>query len=102
MNELLAIDEAYSGGTPATEIMYEFRIRQQKLTDPAGSSVSFGKQSTGEFVSAMRTSQTYRCKLVDFETHQGKLEELYRAFVAKAEGPRQADALGSSGCWHSF
>lgn len=93
MNELLAIDERVRAGRPATEIMYEFRIRQQKF-DRSRWILGLVREAIERSHSIDDNGADLSLKLVDFESHQGKLEELYRAYSAlKLKDPDKADAL---------
>ena len=93
MNELLAIDERIRAGRPATEIMYEFRIRQQKF-DRSRWILGLVREAIDRSRICDENGGDLSLKLVDFETHQGKLEELYRAYSSlKLKDPDKADAL---------
>lgn len=93
MNELLAIDERIRAGRPAAEIMYEFRIRQQKF-DRSRWILGLVREAIERSRIVDENGLDMSLKLVDFETHQGKLEELYRAYTAlKLKDPDKADAL---------
>jgi hypothetical protein len=91
MNLLLAIDERV-GSQLATDIQREFRIK----------SASYDRYRwILEFVrDAIRRSTveidgvTASLNLADFESHQGKLEELHRAYAGlKPKSPDDAEAL---------
>lgn len=93
MNELLAIDERIRAGRPAAEIMYEFRIRQQKF-DRSRWILGLVREAIERSRVTNERGEGLSLKLVDFEAHQGKLEELYRAYSAlKLKDPDKADAL---------
>jgi len=93
MNSLLAIDERVHAGWQAAKIQREFRIRsttfeQWRWILTAVREVIERSTVTGT------TGQVAALRLVDFETHQGKLEELYRAYTAKKKtSPDDAEAL---------
>jgi hypothetical protein len=93
MNELLAIDERIRAGRPAAEIMYEFRIRQQKF-DRSRWILGLVREAIERSRISGENGGDLSLKLVDFETHQGKLEELFRAYSSlKLKDPDKADAL---------
>lgn len=94
MNSLLAIDERVAAGQLATKIQNEFRIKSGTYEQR--------RWILGLVRDAIERSQTIGAnnrklamRLVDFESHQGKLEELYRAYSAlKLKGASdQAEAL---------
>lgn len=93
MNFLLALDERVSAGRPTAEILSDFRIRQKTFEQ---------NRWILEFVRAVivRSSKLLddgtevALRLVDFETDQGKLEELYRAYSSlKGQSPDEAELL---------
>jgi hypothetical protein len=93
VNFLLAIHEQVALGRPGAQIQREFRIRPDTLER---------SQWILEFINkAIKRSRVvdpsgaeHALRLIDFETHQGKLEELYRAYSAlKSTDPDAADAL---------
>lgn len=93
MNELLAIDERIRAGRPSTEIMFEFRIRQQKF-DRSRWILGLVREAIERSRICDEKGEDLSLKLVDFESHQGKLEELYRAYLnLKLKDPDKADAL---------
>jgi hypothetical protein len=93
MNLLLAIDERADAGELAVDIQKDFRIKPSTydrcrwILDFVRNAIERSKVDSGEGGSlAMR--------LVDFETHQGKLEELYRAYMGlKSKSSDEAEAL---------
>lgn len=93
MNFLLAIDERVDAGWQAIKIQQEFRIRAttfERARWILGAVREIIERSKVDgpdgHVAALR--------LVDFETHQGKLEELYRAYMTKKRtSPDEAEAL---------
>jgi hypothetical protein len=93
MNFLLAIDERLKAGRPAAEIQSDFRIqagtleRSRWILDFVREAIQRSKVDVGG-------GQPAALRLVDFETHQGKLEELYRSYTAlKGKSPDEAEAL---------
>jgi hypothetical protein len=93
MNFLLAIDERVVAGRPAAEIQRDFRIK--------ATTFERSRWILGFVLDAIKRSQVMGAegqlismRLVEFEVHQGKLEELYRAYVAlKKRSPDEAEAL---------
>lgn len=93
MNFLLAIDERVRAGRPAAEIQRDFRIRPATFERSR-----WILEFVGEAIERSRTDLPdggeTSMRLVEFETHQGKMEELHRAYVAlKAKSPDEAEAL---------
>lgn len=93
MNFLLAVDERASR-QPVEKILAVFHIKESTYERARwilefvrdAISRSAHKDDTGKTVAAL--------SLVNFEAHQGKLEELYRAYAAlKTTNPNQAEAL---------
>jgi hypothetical protein len=93
MNFLLAIDERAAAGELPAKIQTEFRIK---------ASTYERSQWILEFIrDAIERSQVVHVdktalslRLIDFETHQGKLEELYRSYYTLAsKAPDDANAL---------
>jgi hypothetical protein len=94
MNFLLAIDERVTANWQAARIQQEFRIRPSSyerarwILGVVRETIERSKvsESDGHVVAALR--------LVDFERHQGKLEELYRAYMGKKRtSPDEAEVL---------
>lgn len=94
MNFLLAVDERAAVGQPVEKIMDVFHIKESTYERARwilefvrdAISRSAHKDHDGKTVAAL--------SLVNFEVHQGKLEELYRAYVGlKTTNPNQAEAL---------
>ena len=91
MNLLLAIDERV-GSQPPADIQRDFRIKASSY-DRCRWILEFVhdaiRRSTVEI-----DGLTASLNLADFESHQGKMEELYRAYVAlKLRSPDEAEAL---------
>jgi len=92
MNFLLAIDERARANRKPAEIQRDFRIKPATY-ERAVWILAFVREaierSTVE-VDGVKTS----LRLVDFETHQGKMEELYNAYMKrKATDPDAAEAV---------
>lgn len=92
MNFLLAIDERSSLGELAVNIQKAFRINAKTYDDSRWilefirDAIERSKVTIGDKQSSLR--------LLDFEMHQGKLEELCRAYKAlKQKAPDEAEAL---------
>jgi hypothetical protein len=93
MNTLLAIEERRERGATAERICAEFRIRQATLDRNV-----WILAAVKELIKRSRTKFTdqseHSLNLIDFERHQGKLEELYRAYnKMKAKSPDEAEAM---------
>ena len=93
MNLLLAIDERAVDGELAVDIQREFRIKPSSydrcrwILDFVRNAIERSKVNNGD-------GAIFGMRLVDFETHQGKLEELYRAYmVLKLKSSDEAEAL---------
>jgi hypothetical protein len=93
MNFLLAIDERAVAGHLATRIQSDFRIKPSTyercrwILETVRDAIKRSEYTNdkGEQISL---------RLIDFETHQGKLEELYRAFQTLApKSKEEAEAL---------
>lgn len=92
MNLLLAIDERVQAGRPAAEILRDFRItaktfeRNRWILGFVRDAIDRSKVTGGVEDVSMR--------LVNFESDQGQMEELHRAYVTlKAKSSDDADAL---------
>lgn len=93
MNFLLAVDERVLSGRPAVEIQREFRIKARSF-DRAQWILRFVNDAINRSRTKDANGTVFSMRLVDFEQHQGKLEELYRAYTAlKPTSPDEADAL---------
>jgi ParB/Sulfiredoxin domain len=93
MNFLLAIEErANANHLPAT-IQKDFRIKAASF-DRSRWILEFVRDAIQRSKGAAAGNGAPSLRLVDFETHQGKLEELYRAYmVLKEKSPDEAEAL---------
>jgi ParB-like chromosome segregation protein Spo0J len=92
MNALISLDERVAAGRPTADILREFRIRQ-KTFDQNRWILEFVREAIKR--SRVQIDGTeVAMRLVDFESDQGKLEELYRAYTSlKAQSPDDAEAL---------
>jgi len=93
MNFLLALDERVAIGRPAVEIQSDFRIKAATF-ERSRWILTFVLEAIERSKVAGSGDQQVSMRLVDFESDQGKLEELYRAYRAlKAKSPDEAEAL---------
>jgi len=91
MNLLLAIEERVGSQLP-TDIQREFRIKASSY-DRCRWILEFVKDAIRRSTVEI-DGLTASLNLADFESHQGKLEELYRAYVGlKPKSPDDAEAL---------
>ena len=88
MNFLLAIDESVLSGQRPADIQKEFRIKAAKF-ERSRWILDF----VNDAIERSRTDSS-SLRLIDFEQHQGKLEELYRKYAAaKPRDPQKAEAI---------
>lgn len=93
MNFLLALDERVKIGRPTAEILRDFRIRQRTF-DQDRWILEFVREVIKRSQATAGTGTDVSLRLVDFETDQGKLEELYRAYSSlKGQSPDEAEVL---------
>jgi hypothetical protein len=93
MNFLLAIDEQVHEGRPAALIQKSFRMKAA-VFDRSQWILGFVKDAIKRSRVITGNGEVANLNLVDFESHQGKLEELYKAFVTAAkQSPDEAKAL---------
>jgi hypothetical protein len=93
MNFLLAVEERELAGELAANIQAAFRIRAKKY-DESRWVLDLVKEAIARSRVDGAGGKKLGMRLVDFETHQGKLEELYRAYITlKAKAPDQAEIL---------
>ena len=93
MNFLLAIDERGAAGQLAASVQSDFRI-QATTYERSRWILEFVRNAIERSRVPGASDEQLSMRLVDFEAHQGKLEELYRAYVAlKAKSPDAAEAL---------
>lgn len=93
MNRLLAIEERMGSGWPREKILKEFHMKGPTLDRNL-----WILQTVKELLDRSRvddgTGDEVGLRYVDFESDQGKLEELYRAYSAlKTKSPDDAEAL---------
>jgi hypothetical protein len=89
MNSLLAIEERAVAGHLPARIQADFRIKATTY-DQRGWILNFVRSAIERSRSAPSVGSECSLRLVDFETHQGKLEELYRAYMTLK--PKNSDA----------
>jgi hypothetical protein len=89
MNFLLAIDERAVAGHLPAKIQSDFRIKATTY-ERSRWILQFVRDSIRRSQVTGPGDKVVELRLVDFETHQGKLEELYRAYCALK--PKSSDA----------
>ena len=88
MNSLLAIEERVNAGWTPEKIQKEFRIRAKTFERNRWILAAVREAIDRSRVDGASGEQL-ALRLVDFETHQGKLEELYRTYTSlKTEVPQ--------------
>ena len=93
MNNLLALEERANAGRPKPEILRDFRIKD-KTYDRNLWILEFVREAIDRSRVEVGDGTSVSLRLVDFEIHQGKLEELYRAYKdMKVRSPTDAEAL---------
>ena len=81
MNFLLAIDERAAAGELATKIQRDFHI-QATTYERSRWILEFVREAIERSKVGGANGKALAMRLVDFESHQGKLEELYRAYTS--------------------
>jgi hypothetical protein len=93
VNALLAIDERVKAGWDINHITNEFRVKKTTV-DRSQWILAFIREAIERSRVELDNGETVAMRLIDFETHQGKLEELYRRYSAlKDKAPDEADAM---------
>lgn len=93
MNFLLAIDERATSGQLPLDIQNDFRIKASTF-DRARWILEFVRDAIERSKVIGSDERQFSLRLIDFEEHQGKLEELYRAYITlKAKSSDDAEAL---------
>ena len=93
MNYLLAIDEQVAEGLLSAVIQKKFRMKASAF-DRALWILNFVRDAISRSSITTGNGAVASLNLVDFESHQGKLEELYKAYVsASVRSPEDAQAL---------
>lgn len=93
MNRLLAIDERVKANRPTDEILRKFRIKAPTLERDKWI-LELINEAIRRSTVQLPGGKVLAVRMVDFETHQGKLEELYRTYATlKARNPHEAEAL---------
>ena len=96
MNNLLALEERANAGRPTSEILREFRIKETTY-DRNLWILEFVREAIDRSRVEVGDGTSVSLRLVDFEIHQGKLEELYRTYTSmKVSSPTEAEALKES------
>jgi hypothetical protein len=96
INWLLAIDERVAAGQTPAKIQSEFRIKATTF-ERSRWILSLVREAIKRSRTILESGEPTQLRLVDFETHQGKLEELYTAHEsAKRSSPDEAEALRES------
>lgn len=93
MNLLLAIDERVAAGHLPRAIQQAFRI-QAKTYDRCVWILEFVRDAIQRSQVDGPNGERHSMRLIDFESHQGKLEELYRAYISRRRrSTEEADLL---------
>lgn len=93
MNFLLALDERVTSRQLVANIQRDFRITSS-VFDRSQWILTFVRDAIERSKVRLEDGTIAGLSLVEFESHQGKLEELYRAYIALARrSPAEADAL---------
>src|SRR3954451_11352985 len=79
VNALLAIDERVKAGWNIDQIAREFRVKKATV-DRSQWILAFIREAIDRSQVRLDNGKTVAMRLIDFETHQGKLEELYRSY----------------------
>ena len=93
MNFLLAIEERANAGELDKKIQDEFHIKPSTY-ERSRWILSFVQEAIERSRVDSADGEKFSMRIIDFETHQGKLEELYRGYIAlKVKSPDEAEAL---------
>ena len=93
MNSLLAIDERVAAGHLAAKIQSDFRIKANTYEQRRWI-LAFVRDAIERSKIRGANDSLFSMQLIDFESHQGKLEELYRTYMGlKVKSPDQAEKL---------
>jgi hypothetical protein len=93
VNFLLAVDERVEAGRLPGDIQRDFRIKSSTY-ERSRWILQFIREAISRSEVEDSAAQKLSMRLVDFETHQGKLEELHTAYSAlKSKAPADAEAL---------
>jgi hypothetical protein len=93
MNFLLAIDERIASGQLPASVQKDFRI-SASIYDRSMWILGFVREAITRSAISLNNGMSTAMSLVEFETHKGKLEELYRAYkVLAPKSPLEARAL---------
>lgn len=88
MNSLLALDERVQAGRPEAEIIRDFRITSRTFAARKWI-LEFVRDAITRSASAVQGADGVGLRLIDFEQHQGKLEELYTAYQTTKKKSRE-------------
>jgi hypothetical protein len=93
VNNLLAIEEQVNAGRLTADICRDFRIKQTTF-DRSRWILQLIREAIERSAVRQANGDDLKLRLVDFETHQGKLEELHRTYSAlKKRAPDEAELL---------
>ena len=93
MNMLLAVEERRNSGWQPERIMSEFRVREGTLERNLWILAAI-REVIERSETTTPDGKVHKLRLIDFERHQGKLEELHRAYkTLKAKSPDEAEAM---------
>jgi len=93
MNFLLAVDEIVREGTLKEKILSQFRIKEKQF-ERARWILQFVNEAIERSVFVAPHGPAHALRLIDFERHQGKLEELYTKYTElKEQTPDDAELL---------
>ena len=93
MNFLLALEEQANAGRLPADICRDFRIKQQTY-ERSGWILQLIREVIARSTTMTPNGHVAALRLVDFETHQGKLEELHRTYsTLKRKDPVAAEAM---------
>ena len=93
MNFLLAVEEREAAGELAANIQADFHIKATTY-ERSRWILQFVRDAIDRSRVKTANGEALAMRLVDFESHQGKLEELYRSYMAlRAKSPDQAESL---------
>ena len=93
MNFLLAVDESVREGSPKEKILTQFRIRE-KYFERSRWILQFVTEAIQRSRISSASGTAHSLRLIDFERHRGRLEELYAKYTElKEQTPDDAELL---------